>query len=333
MKKIILLSCLLIFASKLFSQAVPNTNTTASSGITNPDSTVVAKPIRKPIDGIYDKTHIYNRTPIQYVPLREADAMWSKKVWRRLDLREKINHPLHFPNQGLLDQSTTQGNWFSFWDVIYRSLDSSETNPYPLMIYTDEFCNIPMPFNQFISKLGISTTVPKWDMTQDPPVQIGDTVKIDITKKSKFLAIDLKEVWFLDKQRSVLDVRIIALRPVIWKPTLMSQITAGGGGDPSDTIDDGMNDDQPSGVGWLYFPEIRPVLANNDAFNNFNTSEMKSYDDIFWKRFFSSFVQREENIYNNREINNFILNGMDQVLESERITNEIRKFEHDMWEF
>ena len=84
---------------------------------------------------------------------------------------------------------------------------------------------------------------------------------------------------------------------------------------------------------WLHFPEIRPVLATNDAFNVFNTAERRSYEDFFWKRMFSSFILREENIYNNREISQFLLNGLDQVLESDRITNEIRKFEHDLWDF
>lgn len=323
MKTIVILLSVLFSANVLLSQVVDPNNNAPTTG--TPDTTKTErKAIRKPIDGIYDKTHIYNRTPIEFVFLREADAMWSKKVWRRIDLREKINHPLHFPNKGNLDQPTSQGNWLSFWDVLYIALDSSETNPYPTMIYFDEFCSIPLLWNQFQENIGVVSKQEIRD-PDDPSIIIRTDEIFETLRKSKFLAIDLKEVWFFEKQRSVLDVRIIAMQPILWREPLSAQIETG--------LEDMNTDEVPKGVGWLYYPEIRPILANNDAFNNFNTSEMKSYDDIFWKRFFSSFVQKEENIYNNRDISNYILNGMDQVLESERITTEIRKFEHDMWEF
>lgn len=332
MKNIIQLFAFILFFGSLNAQVVNNNNNQGNTNTATPTTptSTEKKPIRKPIDGIYDKTHIYNRTPIQYVPLREADAMWSKKVWRRIDLREKINHPLHFPNKGKLSDGTSQGNWLSFWDVIYKTIDSSEINPYPVLMYDDEFCSMPLFREEFQNKLGYDGTRDSVDDDGNVIMQLKDR---NFYYKTDFLAIDLKEVWFLDKQRSVLDVRIIVINPQLniddqtcrEKNEIMARNTPGYIPEPCNKIF------MPTG--WLYFPEIRPFLANNDAFNNFNTSEMKSYDDIFWKRFFSSYVQREENIYNNREISNFILNGMDQVLESERITNEIRKFEHDMWEF
>lgn len=328
MKNIIQLLAFILFFSSLNAQVVNNNNNQGNTNTATPTTptSTEKKPIRKPIDGIYDKTHIYNRTPIQYVPLREADAMWSKKAWRRIDLREKINHPLHFPNKGTLTAKSSQGNWLSFWDVLYAMIDSSEVNPSPVLIYEDEFCTIPLFKEELQKQLGFEMTRDSVDDDGNVIMQLKDYVYY---RKTDFLAIDLKEVWFLDKQRSVLDVRIIALSPQLFVEDNTANIAANIGSNIS--LGAGQKYFQP--IGWLYFPEIRPFLANNDAFNNFNTSEMKSYDDIFWKRFFSSYVQREENIYNNREISNFILNGMDQVLESERITNEIRKFEHDMWEF
>ena len=49
------------------------------------------------LDGIYPKEHVLNRKPIPYPHVREADVMWAKKVWRVIDLREKINLPLYYP--------------------------------------------------------------------------------------------------------------------------------------------------------------------------------------------------------------------------------------------
>lgn len=327
MKKIGLLLLLALFTANVFAQEDYeydyNYDQTESEYQTEEEPERVA--IRKPIDGIYETTHNRHREPISYVHLREADAMWSKKIWRRIDLREKINHPLHFPNKGSLIDPTTQGNWFSFWDVLFMSVDSTEANPNPLMVYFDEFCNIPISHTEFLSKLGTMQRIEIRD-PEDPSIILEVREEIEPLRKSKFLAIDMKEVWFFEKQRSVLDVRMITFQPMLWKEPESASIQVEG-------LDDMIYDEVPRGVGWIHFPEARPVLAANDAFNTFNTSERKTYDDIFWKRMFSSFVQKEENIYNNRDIRDFILNGMDQVLESERITDEIRKFEHNMWDF
>ena len=48
-------------------------------------------------DGVVKREHIMNRKPIPYAPVREADVMWKRRIWRVIDLREKINLPLYFP--------------------------------------------------------------------------------------------------------------------------------------------------------------------------------------------------------------------------------------------
>lgn len=329
MKAIFVLLMMFVFGNIAWAQNVDDDTNVGNNQVPTGER-VQKEPIREKVDGIYDKTHVYNRTPVSYVHLREADVMWSKTVWRRIDLREKINHPLHFPNLGDLTSETTQGNWLSFWDVLYSALDSTERNPNPLMIYTDQWCNIPQYFSEFKGKLGTKKKMPQFD---DDGVIIGEIEFVDPYKKSDFLALDIKEMWFFDKQRSVLDVRIIAIEPLFYVEDPTAALAEKFRSDEDESMDEDLVDKLFMGAGWLYFSEIRPVLASNDAFNVFNTAERRSYEDFFWKRMFSSFVLREENIYNNREINQFLLNGLDQVLESDRITNEIRKFEHDMWDF
>jgi hypothetical protein len=51
----------------------------------------------KAYDGVFKREHISNRKPIPYAPIREADVMWKRRVWRIIDLREKINLPLYYP--------------------------------------------------------------------------------------------------------------------------------------------------------------------------------------------------------------------------------------------
>ena len=46
---------------------------------------------------LYDKEHVPKKDPIPYPFIKEADIMWEKTIWREINLREKMNHPIYFP--------------------------------------------------------------------------------------------------------------------------------------------------------------------------------------------------------------------------------------------
>ena len=83
---------------------------------------------------------------------------------------------------------------------------------------------------------------------------------------------------------------------------------------------------------WVYFPEARNFFANVNVFNRFNDAERWSLDDIFWKRMFGSYIYKEQNVYN-RQIADYTLNGVEQLLEAEKVKNDIFVMEHDLWEY
>jgi len=91
-------------------------------------------------------------------------------------------------------------------------------------------------------------------------------------------------------------------------------------------------DMQKTQIFWAYFPAIRTLLANHEVFNSFNDAERRTFDDIFMKRVFSSYVFQETNVYDNRRIDQYSL-GLDAIVESERIKADIFKLEHDLWEY
>ena len=82
---------------------------------------------------------------------------------------------------------------------------------------------------------------------------------------------------------------------------------------------------------WLYYPECRYVFANWDAFNRENDAERRSYEDIFWKRQFSSYITKWSNVYD-RDIPAY-KTGLDALLEGEEIKQSLFEFEHDLWNF
>ena len=152
-------------------------------------------------------------------------------------------------------------------------------------------------------------------MVEDPVTQEMKPAPIakDITSNMVW-KYWVKEDWFFDKQRSVMDVRIIGLCPLIEKKTESGESTGA---------------DRP--LFWIYFPEARPVFANQDVFMRHNDAERRTFDDIFWKRMFSSYIRKESNVYD-RGIYDY-KTGLDLLLESDNIKNDIFMYEHDLWHF
>jgi len=257
-------------------------------------------------DGVYDKEHIKARRAIPYTSLREADVMWSRRIWRVIDLREKINQPLYYPTSPILDRK-------SLFDAIKDAI---------LINGTIIAFNNPALDDEFkleMTKSEVEALLVQWDSTNEvedpnnPGVMIKAPIKNETTT-DKVWKYWIKEDWFFDRQRSVLDVRIIGLCPLVEKKTETGEST---GADKA--------------LFWVYFPQARPVFAKEEVFMRRNDAERRTMDDIFWKRMFSSYIRKETNVYD-RTIGEYA-SGLDALLESERIKGEIFTYEHDLWHY
>jgi gliding motility associated protien GldN len=256
-----------------------------------------------PYNGVYKKEANQSRKPIDYTPLRESDVMWSKRVWRMIDLREKINLPLYYP------QGNEVNGVKNLAEIIYNSVVTEGTLRAYEFGFDDEDFTRPITATDVEKKVNKEKMITKVDL-DDPTIEYDTIIKelFNTTRIKKYL---IKEDWFFDKQRSVLDVRIIGICPLY-----------NDADDPSRA---------PEPLFWIYFPHAREVFAQYDVFNRFNTAERKTFDDIFWKRQFSSYIVKEENVYNRTIVD--YKTGMDALLEAERIKLDIINFEHDLWEF
>ncbi len=271
------------------------------------------------MNNVYKKEKHHNKEVKKYAPLRQADVMWSRKIWREIDLRQKINHPFYYPeNDG---QATTIDDRRSLIDVIYNAILEGSITAYDNAVMDDEFRE-PMT-QENIKKIGgakeewVETT--DWDKVAEGMTEEEATTTVLETtpfNRNQVVKWRVKEEWFFDKQRSVMDVRIIGLAPLIEDK---NDIT----GVPEGTF---------SPLFWVYFPEAREVLINAEVFNLVkNDSERRTYDDIFWKRMFGSTIVKEANVMD-RSINEFKI-GLDALLEAERVKQEIFHIEHDLWEY
>lgn len=258
------------------------------------------------LDGVYVKEHTPERIPLPYPYLREGDVMWAKRIWRVMDLSEKINLPFKYPSTN----STT--NRKNLMDVFVDAIREGSLTAYG---FEDDEFTMPITWDKVEARGGARTDT--MQMTRDyPPYDPFDTVITRSFSADKVIAFSIKEDWFFDKQRSVMDVRIIGIAPLMFAVDETGNIREGNYKIP---------------LFWIYYPEARKLLANSEVFNRENDAERRSFDDLFQKRFFGSYIIKESNVFD-RRIDEY-KQGLSALLESERIKREITNFEHDMWEF
>ena len=271
------------------------------------------------MNSVYKKEKHHNKRVQQYAPLRQADVMWSRKIWREIDLRQKINHPFYYPeNDGV---AHTIQDRKSLIDVIYSAIQEGSITAYGNAAMDDEFREEMSQDD--IKKIGGAKesliTVTDWDAVaegvapEDAQITKLDKKEFDRNSVKKWR---LKEEWFFDKQRSVMDVRIIGMAPLQ---------------EDRDEVN-GQLLGTFSPLFWVHFPEAREILINAEVFNLVkNNAERRTYDDIFWKRTFGSTIVKESSVMD-RKINEYMV-GLDALLEAERIKTEIFNIEHDLWEY
>lgn len=137
-------------------------------------------------------------------------------------------------------------------------------------------------------------------------------VRNEISAESiKFFRI--KEIWYFDREASRLKVRILGIAPV------------------RERIIAGKAEEQP--MYWLYYPQIREILAKEQAYNDFNDAAPLSWDDVFEMRRFSSYIFKETNVQDLRLKDFFPTDGVARLRESDKIKNKLFNFEHDLWEY
>jgi gliding motility associated protien GldN len=260
--------------------------------------------ITEPKDKAYKKTHINEMKDIPYPYLRESDVFWEKRVWRSIDFREKMNHPLYFPE-------SPQGDWKSLMRVLWDAVLDGQITAYEQGT-TDNFEQMtPIPASQLETMLSEALT----SREENPETGQWEDVTVPVPfNPQDIVLLWIKEDWIFDKQRSEMQIRIIGICPV--KENI----------DPKTQTFRGYDM-----LFWLYYPEIRPVLARNEVFSPLNTSQRLSFEQLFLQRRFSSFIIKEDNVFD-RRIDEYAT-GIDALLEAERIKNEIRDFEQELWSY
>ncbi len=255
-----------------------------------------------PVDGLFpEESWSVNKKPIPYPSIRKADAMWKKRIWREIDFRQKFNQKFYYPVD-------SQSNWKSFINVLLDALkEGGQMTAYDIS-NTDELL-VPITYNEIVGRQ--IDTIHDVGRRPYPPYEEYDTTIYTDFNPSKVMRLRIKEDWYFDKQRSQMMVRIIALCPIL--------------------IVERDGQEQTSPMFWVSYAEARNVFAQALVFNEFNSAMRLTYDELFWKRLFDSYIYKEQNVYD-RRISAYAT-GVDALLESERVKREMFQFEENLWQY
>jgi gliding motility associated protien GldN len=261
----------------------------------NPVNTEAETTEDLPLDDIVEKRLVDDRMVLPYAPIREADVFWEKRIWRVIDIREKMNLPFAYPEKPfftILMEAAVNGEIAAY--------DVNEYDKFEMRLQADEIASMGS---------NIDTVITFDPETYEEQVQI---VRNDLNPED-VKQFRLKEVWFFDENESKLKVRILGIAPLI------------------DVKDDNGNYRFTKPMFWIYYPDCRELFARNKVFNSGNDGDLGTWEDLFERRFFSSYIYKESNVYN-RRIQDY-LQGVDILLEADKIKQEIFNYEHDLWSY
>lgn len=248
-----------------------------------------------PLDDITEREVVNDRAVLAYQPIREADILWERRIWRVVDVREKMNLPFIAPESPL----------FKIFS------EAALANDLPVYSTEDDKFSKRLTSEQVKSLLYRRDTIEVED-----PVTFEEKITVveNATNWEDVKRFRIKESWFFDTKTSTLRHRILGIAPII------------------EERDEEGNFRFEKPLFWVYYPAARPLLAKHKAITHGeNWASTTTWEDLFEKRYFASYITKENNVQDLRLQDMYT--GLDLLMESDKIKNELFAREHDMWSY
>ncbi len=252
------------------------------------------------VDGVVKRQLIEESPILEFDQPRESDVVWERKLWRVIDVREKMNVTFRSPLK-------------PFFTVLKEMAQNGD-----VAVFKDEAFREPLTIDEIEGKFSRVDTVTSLDYdTYEEKVEI---VKNDLNWED-VKQFRMKEVWYFDKETATMNCRILGLAPLI------------------DRIDTETGEFKYTEVlFWIYYPEAKDHFARVRVENNNNDISPMSWYNLFEKRMFASYITKRSNPLDMRLQDIYTqgseeLQGIDKLMASDRIKAELFNFEHDLWEY
>jgi len=246
-----------------------------------------------PLDDITERDVVTDHRVLPYQPIREADILWERRLWRIVDVREKMNQPFTAPESPL-------------FKILFEAALNGELPVYSTE--NDQFTK-RLAIEDIQSKLFKTDTIFTIDvLTGEEKVQVvQNEVSWENVKRFR-----IKESWFFDAKTSTLRHRILGIAPLL------------------EVRDENGDFKLEMPLLWVHYPSSRELLARHKAITHGdNWANTTTWEDIFEMRYFASTVVKENNVQGLRLQDMYT--GLDLVMKAEKIEDELFNLEHDMW--
>jgi gliding motility associated protien GldN len=256
---------------------------------------------------------------------RWDDVVWSRTVYRIIDMRDKQNYQLYFP-------IVPNEQYKSLFRIILEASVNDSLRAYEKMerdiqpafrkvITKDSLKN----YFQICERDTVNNTTRKTPLIVNDPITQQPIIstyayKDYVKNQLKFM---IQEIVFFDKHTSRLYSEILAIAPL--NAMTETNVTLGNTNDTWSYF-------QSSVLCWFKFKELRPYLARQYVIPNGNNTQRLTYDEFFVQKFYSDYLLGDENI-NNRMLLQYLVDPIKIRKEQKRIETELLNFEQDLWEY
>ena len=263
-------------------------------------------------DAAVERQLVKSRSPLTYEHIREDDAWYRERVWREIDIREKMNLPFRYKAE---DDNGNQ----RFISILLRSIRKGDVTAFDATV--DDRFSTPLTVAKVGEAIsGKCDSVQVMDWVKDPTGSKGimkDSLVCKEFNPDEIVKFRIKEEWVFDKEASRMFTRILGIAPI---KTYIDESTGTVLGE--------------SPMFWIYYPDLRPVLALYEVYNGKNFGARMSWEELFESRYFASYIVKSslDNPYD-FSIRQYIKDDILRLLEGENIKNKIFNFEQDLWSF
>lgn len=263
-------------------------------------------------DASIERGLVKDRTPLAYEHIREDDAWYRERVWREIDIREKMNLPFRYKAE---DDNGSQ----RFLNILLHAVKKGDITVFDPSV--DDRFTTPMTIarvGEVIS--GKCDTVQVIDWAKDPTGSRGimkDSLVCKEFNPDEIVKFRIKEEWVFDKESSRMFVRILGIAPI---KTYIDEASGAVLGE--------------SPLFWVYYPELRPILALYEVYNGKNFGARMSWEELFESRYFASYIVKSslDNPYD-LYIKQYIKDDILRLMEGDNIKNKIFNFEIGLWHY
>jgi gliding motility associated protien GldN len=261
-------------------------------------------------DAAYEKLGMKDRTPLSYDHLRLDDALFTERIWREIDTREKINQVFNYKAE---DDNGNQ----QFIQILVRAVRDKKVTAFSA---DDDRFTTPLDsaaFEKVLTGGSQCDTTPVYSLV-DPTKIEKYVVVCNTMNPDDIVKFRVKEDWVFDRESSRLICRILGIAPL--KTILGVDKKTEKGAQP---------------MFWIYYPDLRSTLTKYEVYNPKNMGQSRmTWEELFESRMFGSYIVKSTmDNPQNRFIRNYVKDPILALLEGDNIKDKIFNYEQDLWSY